>query len=155
MSYLVYLVAICIFTLLDQLSKKQIVDYLKLGEKIEIIKGFFNITHVRNYGAGFSILQNARLFLSLISIIAIIVLVYLLVTTKKKDTLTSMSYLMVISGALGNLLDRLRQGYVVDFLDFKIFGWDYPVFNVADIFITIGCFLLIIISLKGEKNAKN
>ena len=155
MSYLVYLVAICIFTLLDQLSKKQIVDYLKLGEKIEIIKGFFNITHVRNYGAGFSILQNARLFLSLISIIAIVVLVYLLVTTKKKDTLTSMSYLMVISGALGNLLDRLRQGYVVDFLDFKIFGWDYPVFNVADIFITIGCFLLIIISLKGEKDAKN
>ena len=155
MSYLVYLVAICIFTLLDQLSKKQIVDYLKLGEKIEIIKGFFNITHVRNYGAGFSILQNARLFLSLISIIAIIVLVYLLVTTKKKDTLTSMSYLMVLSGALGNLLDRLRQGYVVDFLDFTIFGWDYPVFNVADIFITIGCFLLIIISLKGEKDAKN
>lgn len=155
MSYLVYLVAICIFTLLDQLSKKQIVDYLKLGEKIEIIKGFFNITHVRNYGAGFSILQNARLFLSLVSIIAIVVLVYLLVTTKKKDTLTSMSYLMVISGALGNLLDRLRQGYVVDFLDFKIFGWDYPVFNVADIFITIGCFLLIIISLKGEKDAKN
>ena len=83
------------------------------------------------------------------------VLVYLLVTTKKKNTLTSMSYLMVISGALGNLLDRLRQGYVVDFLDFKIFGWDYPVFNVADIFITIGCFLLIIISLKGEKDAKN
>ena len=155
MSYLVYLVAICIFTLLDQLSKKQIVNYLKLGEKIEIIKGFFNITHVRNYGAGFSILQNARLFLSLVSIIAIVVLVYLLVTTKKKNTLTSMSYLMVISGALGNLLDRLRQGYVVDFLDFKIFGWDYPVFNVADIFITIGCFLLIIISLKGEKDAKN
>ena len=155
MSYLVYLVAICIFTLLDQLSKKQIVNYLKLGEKIEIIKGFFNITHVRNYGAGFSILQNARLFLSLVSIIAIVVLVYLLVTTKKKNTLTSMSYLMVISGALGNLLDRLRQGYVVDFLDFTIFGWDYPVFNVADIFITIGCFLLIIISLKGEKDAKN
>ena len=155
MSYLVYLVAICIFTLLDQLSKKQIVNYLKLGEKIEIIKGFFNITHVRNYGAGFSILQNARLFLSLVSIVAIVVLVYLLVTTKKKNTLTSMSYLMVISGALGNLLDRLRQGYVVDFLDFKIFGWDYPVFNVADIFITIGCFLLIIISLKGEKDAKN
>ena len=155
MSYLVYLVAICIFTLLDQLSKKQIVNYLKLGEKIEIIKGFFNITHVRNYGAGFSILQNARLFLSLVSIVAIVVLVYLLVITKKKNTLTSMSYLMVISGALGNLLDRLRQGYVVDFLDFKIFGWDYPVFNVADIFITIGCFLLIIISLKGEKDAKN
>lgn len=155
MSYLVYLVAICIFTLLDQLSKKQIVDYLKLGEKIEIIKGFFNITHVRNYGAGFSILQNARLFLSLVSIIAIVVLIYFLVTTKKKDTLTSMSYLMVISGALGNLLDRLRQGYVVDFLDFKIFGWDYPVFNVADIFITIGCLLLIIISIKGEKDAKN
>ena len=155
MSYLVYLIAICIFTLLDQLSKKQIVDYLKLGEKIEIIKNFFNITHVRNYGAGFSILQNARLFLSLVSIIAIGVLAYLLVTTKKKNTLTTISYLMVISGALGNLLDRLRQGYVVDFLDFKIFGWDYPVFNVADIFITVGCFLLILVSLKGEKDAKN
>ena len=96
MSYLVYLVAICIFTLLDQLSKKQIVNYLKLGEKIEIIKGFFNITHVRNYGAGFSILQNARAFLIAVPILASIFLFYILLTEKNKSKLASVSYIFII-----------------------------------------------------------
>ena len=62
---------------------------------------------------------------------------------------------MVIAGALGNLIDRLRLGYVIDFLDFKIFGYDFPVFNVADCLITIGCFFLIIISLLEKSDAKD
>ena len=154
-SAFIYIVAILVFTCLDQFSKYQIVLSLKLGEKITVIDKLFYITHVRNYGAGFSILQNARLFLSVVSIIAIIVLFYMLITTKRKRTFVSISYIMVIAGALGNLIDRLRLGYVVDFLDFKIFGYDFPVFNVADCFITVGCFFLIIISLLEKNDAKD
>ena len=155
MSIFIYLIAISIFTILDQLSKYHIVQSLKLSERITVIKDFFYITHVRNYGAGFSIFQNARLFLSLVSILAITVLMYMLITYKKKNTFTSISLIMVIAGALGNLIDRLKQGYVTDFLDFKISGYDFPVFNVADCFITVGCFFLIIISLFDNKHAKN
>ena len=85
----------------------------------------------------------------------IIVLSYLLVKAKKNDTLSIISYILIISGALGNLIDRVRLGYVVDFLDFKIFGYDYPVFNVADSFITVGCFILIIMVILESKNAKD
>lgn len=159
MIYVIYLLVIALLTLLDQLSKKAIVENIALNEKIVIIKDFFNITYVRNYGAGFSILQNARVFLSLISLIAIVVLSYYLYKTKKNQLYDIISYLFIISGALGNLIDRLRLSYVVDFLDFYIFGYDYPVFNVADSFITVGCVMIIIKmvyeSIKEKRSARN
>lgn len=159
MIYVVYLLVIALLTLLDQLSKKAIVENIALNEKIVIIKDFFNITYVRNYGAGFSILQNARVFLSLISLIAIVVLSYYLYKTKKNQLYDIISFLFIISGALGNLIDRLRLSYVVDFLDFYIFGYDYPVFNVADSFITVGCVMIIIKlvyeSIKEKRSARN
>lgn len=159
MIYVVYLLVIALLTLLDQLSKKAIVENIALNEKIVIIKDFFNITYVRNYGAGFSILQNARVFLSLISLVAIVVLSYYLYKTKKNQLYDIISYLFIISGALGNLIDRLRLSYVVDFLDFYIFGYDYPVFNVADSFITVGCVMIIIKmvyeSIKEKRSARN
>jgi signal peptidase II len=110
---------------------------------------------VRNYGAGFSIMQHETAFLTALSIIAIIILSYMLIKAKKSDTVSIISYILIISGALGNLIDRARLGYVVDFLDFNIFGYDYPVFNIADSFITVGCFILIIMVILETKNAKN
>lgn len=155
MIYFIYLLTVGIFVAIDQISKIIVVNSIKLSQKIVIIKGFFNLTHVHNYGAGFSILQNARLFLTTVSIMAIIVIAYLLITSRRKDLLSAISYLFIISGALGNLIDRLRAGYVIDFLDFIIFGYDFPVFNVADCFITVGCFLLIIQTLMETRRAKD
>ena len=80
-------------------------------------------------------------------------LFYYLLKSGKDDLISKMSYLLIISGAIGNLIDRIRFGYVVDFLDFKIFGYDFPVFNVADSFITVGCFILIIKTLWEARHA--
>lgn len=155
MKYFVYLLASIIFIALDQFSKFYIVQSIKYGTKIQIIRNFFSLTNVRNFGAGFSILQNQRTFLVFVPIVAVFVLTYLLVTEKNKRKITSISYILIIAGAIGNLIDRVRLGFVIDFLDFIIFGYDFPVFNLADTFITIGCFLLIIDNLLGSKDAKN
>ena len=155
MKYFVYLLASIIFIALDQFSKFYIVQSIKYGTKIQIIRNFFSLTNVRNFGAGFSILQNQRAFLIFVPIVAVFVLTYLLVTEKNKRKITSISYILIIAGAIGNLIDRVRLGFVIDFLDFIIFGYDFPVFNLADTFITIGCFLLIIDNLLGSKDAKN
>ena len=153
MYYLFYLIFIIILVIFDQISKFYIINNYNLSTKNVVIDGFFNITHVRNYGAGFSIMQNQRLFLVLVSACAIILFTYLLI--KEKNKFNIFTYLLIISGSIGNLIDRCRLGYVIDFLDFYIFGYDFPVFNIADCFITIGCFLLIINIFLEEKNAKN
>ncbi len=155
MIYAFYVLFVTILVIIDQYVKNLVVSNIELGKQIPLIDNFFSLTHVRNYGAGFSILQNERVFLIVLSCVAIIVLSYLLIKAKKNDTLSIISYILIISGALGNLIDRVRLGYVVDFLDFKIFGYDYPVFNVADSFITVGCFILIIMVILESKNAKD
>lgn len=155
MLFALYLLILFVLTGIDQLTKFIIVSNYSLNDSLVVIKDFFNITYINNYGAGFSILQDQRIFLSVVSIIAIGILVYLLITEKKSSNLTKASYLMIIAGALGNLIDRIRLGYVVDFLDFNIFGYDFPVFNFADCCITIGCFIVIFIVLKENKNANN
>lgn len=155
MIYFFYVIFITLLVICDQFVKNLVVLNIPLGKEIVLIDNFFSLTYVRNYGAGFSILQNEKTFLSICSIVAIIGLSYLLITTKKKDTFSIVSYLLIISGAIGNLIDRIRLGYVVDFLDFLIFGYDYPVFNIADSFITIGCFLLIIKVIMENRNARN
>lgn len=143
MTAILYLFIIILLVCLDQYSKFLIIQNLNLGEKIVLIKDFFSLTHVNNYGAGFSILQNATVFLSAVSILAIAILIYLLLHEKKLSYFSKTAYLLIISGAAGNLIDRLLKSYVTDFLDFLIFGYDFPVFNIADCFITVGCFLLI------------
>ena len=155
MIYALYILFITIFVLLDQFAKKAVVSNIKLNQVIVLIKGFFNLTHVRNYGAGFSILQHATALLLALTVISCIVLFYLLITCNKRDLLSIVCYLLIISGAIGNFIDRVRYSYVIDFLDFKIFGYDFPVFNVADCFITVGCFLLIIKLLLEARHAKN
>jgi len=156
MLYILYLLLIVVLVSIDQFSKYLIVSNVALDTKdIVLVKNFFNITYVRNYGAGFSILQNQRLFLVLVSFVAVIVVAYLLVKSKNNETISRICYLLIIGGAIGNMIDRLLIGYVVDFLDFNIFGYDFPVFNLADCFITIGCFLLMFVTLLEIKNERN
>lgn len=155
MLYLLYFLVIFVLTGLDQLTKFYINQNFNLYESKVIINSFFDITYIQNNGAGFSILQDQRIFLCLISIIAFFILGYLLITNKKNDYIMSASFLLIMSGTLGNLIDRIRYGYVIDFLDFNLIGYDFPVFNVADCFITIGCFIIILSILRESKNAKN
>ena len=155
MTVFLYCIFISIFVAIDQIIKKAVVSNIGLNEVIVLIRDFFNLTYVRNYGAGFSILQNATLFLIILSIAACAVLFYLLMTSDKDDLISKMSYLLIISGAIGNLIDRVRFGYVIDFLDFKIFSYDFPVFNAADSFITVGCFILIFKIIWEARHAGN
>lgn len=153
MVYLIYLFVILFLVGLDQLSKSIIVQTIKLNDYIVVIKDFFNITYVQNRGAGFSILQGQMTFFYIITVIALIVLTYLLL--KSKDKLSKSAYLLMIGGAIGNFIDRIFLGYVVDFLDFYIFGYNYPVFNLADSFLTIGVILMIISVLLEKKDANS
>ena len=152
MLYLFYFTVVFGLVAFDQLSKYYIVANIPLNSAIDIIPGFFKVTYVQNFGAGFSILQNQNTLFLIITPIAIIFLCYLLFKTKKGDLLTISGLLLMIAGALGNFIDRIFTVYVVDFLDFVIFGYDFPVFNIADSFLTIGVFLFIAI-LKEKDNA--
>lgn len=153
MLYLFYFTVVFGLVAFDQLSKYYIVANIPLNSAIDIIPGFFKLTYVQNFGAGFSILQNQNTLFLIITPIAIIFLCYLLFKTKKGDLLTISGLLLMIAGALGNFINRIFTVYVVDFLDFVIFGYDFPVFNIADSFLTIGVFLFIIAILKEKDNA--
>ncbi len=148
MSKKIYIISLLIF-ILDQITKSLISTYLKLNESIEIIKDFFYIRYINNKGASWGILENNRILLIGLSIIAIIMIIRYSYSFKKTK-LNTYGFGLLLGGILGNLSDRLIFGYVKDFLDFIIFRYDFPVFNIADISIVIGVVLLIISILKGE-----
>lgn len=117
---------------------------------IVLIPGFFHITYTENTGMAWSLLSGQTGLLALISAVAIgVMLRYLLVN--KPDKLTSFALALMIGGAAGNLYDRLFLGYVRDFLNFYIFGYDFPVFNIADAALCIGVFLLVIASFTEDR----
>lgn len=117
---------------------------------IVLIPGFFHITYAENTGMAWSLLSGQTGLLALISAVAIgVMLRYLLVN--KPDKLTSFALALMIGGAAGNLYDRLFLGYVRDFLNFYIFGYDFPVFNIADAALCIGVFLLVIASFMEDR----
>lgn len=155
MLYALYILAIVVLVAADQFSKFLIVKNIAELSSIDLIDNFFKITYIKNFGAGFSILQNQTIFLVVITVIALCVVTYLLIKSKNSESLNRICYLLIIGGAIGNLIDRFSYGYVVDFLDFYIFGYNFPVFNLADSFITIGCFLLIISIILENKRGKN
>ena len=105
--------------------------------------------------AGFSIMQNATTTFYIITPICLCIFGYLLYKTKKSEYLSKIALLLMIGGTIGNFIDRIVRIYVVDFLDFYIFGWDFPVFNFADMCLTVGVILYIIIVLTEKKDAKD
>lgn len=153
MNLIICFVFISLLVILDQISKIYIANNIAYADRIVIIKNFFNITNVRNTGGGFSILEDQTLFLSIISFVAVIAFIYLII--KDKDKFNRFCYSLLCAGALGNLIDRVRLKYVIDFLDFIIFGYDFPVFNLADTYITVAAGLIIIKSLLESKNARS
>ncbi len=135
-----FLIAIFV-VILDQITKAIVITCLKYGKSYLIINKIFYLTLVKNTGAAFGTFKNQAAFFILVSIIAIIFIVVFL--SKKKVNLY-LPLALILGGAIGNLIDRLRFGYVVDFLDFKV----WPVFNVADSCISIGAFLLFLLIIK-------
>ena len=138
-----------IFLIVDQISKILVVKFLDLNS-VTVIKNFFYLTYTNNTGAAFSILTDKRIFLVLVGIIINILLIYYLKKHQIKNTINKIAFALVIGGSLGNLIDRIIRGSVVDFIDIKIFSYNFPIFNLADTFITIGVLLLLININKEE-----
>jgi signal peptidase II len=155
-KYTILLIVFCILLAMDQVSKLVIDYYVPLHQSNEVIAGFFSIVHVQNRGAAFGLLAHipgaAHIFL-ITSLIAIALILVYFRWIKEGEVWTPISLSLILTGAVGNLIDRFRLGSVIDFLDFHYHGWHWPAFNVADSSITIGVILLAIKILWGEKKA--
>jgi signal peptidase II len=147
-----FIIAITVFVL-DQLSKNLVLANFSLNDSIPVIPGFFNLTYVRNTGAAFGILAGQEswrhLFFQVVSVLALGAIIYLF-WTSRRDRLALWGAALVFGGAAGNLVDRVRFGYVIDFLDFFIGRYHWPAFNVADSSITVGAFLLAVKFLREK-----
>jgi len=135
--------------ILDQIVKLYIQQNMRLHETVVVIPGFFHLTYIRNPGAAFGLLANQGdgfrfAFFGLTSLVAVALLGMLLYKTPQDQWLAPVAISLVLGGAFGNLVDRIRFGEVVDFLDFFVNGFHWPAFNVADSAITIGITILMI-----------
>ena len=142
------------FMLLDQIIKLIVINNMEISQEIKIIPKFFSLFYLRNTGAAFSIFGNKTLFLIIISIVCLIVLKNYIKKLQRVTNLTIISLGILIGGIIGNLFDRVLRQVVIDYLSFNFFGYSFPVFNLADIGITIGALLLIIDLLIEEKEKK-
>lgn len=144
--------------IIDQLAKLWALNVLRDGGSMKIIGEFLRFTYAENRGAAFSILQNQRIFFIIVTIIMLIVLAYIYFKTKNISRLSKLSIAMIAGGAIGNFIDRVRFGFVVDFIDVR-FGsfYNFPIFNVADSFVVCGTILMILLILfnRFEKSEIN
>ncbi|WMM26766.1 signal peptidase II [Tissierella sp. MB52-C2] len=138
-----------IIVLLDQISKYAAIKYLKDTYSHVVIPNFFRLSYVENYGAAFGILQNKKIFFVIITLIVISsISVFLVKNYHKINLFTRIGLGMFLGGTIGNFIDRVRFGYVVDFLSFRLFNrYEFPVFNIADISIVIGTIIILILVL--------
>ncbi|EGQ3130877.1 lipoprotein signal peptidase [Staphylococcus pseudintermedius] len=134
----------------DQLTKFIIRTQMTLGESFAVVPKFLYITSHRNNGAAWGILSGKMTFFYIITIIVLIALIVFYIKEAKNNMLMQIAISLLFSGALGNFIDRVSSGEVVDFIDTAIFGYDFPIFNIADASLTIGVVLLIIVLLKDQ-----
>jgi signal peptidase II len=135
--------------LLDQISKVYVDSSMHLHESIPVIEGLFSITYVRNPGAAFGFLADASplfrsFFFAVATLLAIVLVLHYLWKSKVKEPRLTFALSLILSGAVGNLMDRVRLGEVIDFLDFYIGTAHWPAFNVADSAISMGAIMLFI-----------
>jgi len=155
--YTLFIILTVVGLLLDQATKLYIDRSMHLFDSIPVLTDFFHITYVRNRGAAFSFLSNASwrlpffIGISLVASVAILVAFHKLRDDQK---LAQVSLAMIFSGAIGNLIDRLRLGEVIDFLDAHWYRHHWPAFNVADSLICVGVFLLAVDMLLEDKRLK-
>lgn len=143
-----------VLILVDQLTKYMIVKSMEIGDSISIIGDILKITSHRNYGAAWGMLQNQMMFFYIITVIVLIALCYFYYKEAADNLLMQSGLMLIFAGAIGNFIDRLFRGNVVDFIDTKIINYDFPIFNVADSCLTIGVFILLYELLFNQKEEK-
>lgn len=142
-----FFVPFLILLIADQAVKHLIRTTMVEGQSIPIIANIFHITYIENPGAAFGILANQRILFLVLTALIVGIMIYLYFSLQNKKSLTAISLGIVVSGAIGNFIDRFLQGTVTDFLDFRI----WPIFNIADICICIGLvFICYFVIIKGE-----
>ncbi|MDX9799687.1 MAG: signal peptidase II [Bacteroidales bacterium] len=146
-----FIIGVLLVILTDQISKVWVSSNMELGESIPIINRVFHITYIQNPGSAFGLLKFSNKTFIIIGLIIILVGIFFLLRLAKSHKLVFFSFILLLGGSLGNLIDRLRVGSVIDFLDFRI----WPIFNVADSSLNIGIFLLIIHFLFQQEDSKD
>ena len=146
-TFLLFLISTAVLVAFDQWTKNLAVEHLKGQEDISLIPGVLCLHYLENRGAAFGIFQDQRTFLLILTAIILICVCYVLwrIPSDKKYNLLKLLCIMITAGGIGNLIDRVRLNYVVDFIYFSLI--DFPVFNVADIYVTTSMFLLLILVL--------
>ncbi len=139
---MIIILTIIVF-IIDIMSKLIVTKYIDFGGSIEVINKFLYLTNVRNTGAAWSMFDNSRYFVLFVSTIIIGLLIGYIIKNRPCNKLEKIAYSFILGGAIGNFANRLIYGYVIDFIDVKIFNYDYPIFNLADTFIVIGVILFI------------
>lgn len=151
---IIILIVASIILVLDQGSKILATSLLNYNVSYDVIRNFFYLTLNKNYGAAFGILSGSNNILVVISVGAIII-ISRYIKNFKKNVRNNIAFGLLLGGITGNLIDRIFMGYVRDFLDVKIFNYNFPIFNIADAAVVIGTFLLIISIFKGEDINEN
>ncbi|WP_332632265.1 signal peptidase II [Halalkalibacter flavus] len=148
-----YLIALVVL-IFDQITKWIVDSQMAIGERITIIEQVLYFTSHRNKGAAFGILQGQMWFFYIITTIVIIGIIYYMQKEAKNSRLFGLSLALVLGGAVGNFIDRLFRGEVVDFIDTYIFGYNFAIFNVADAALCIGVGLLFVKMIMDERQKK-
>lgn len=146
---MIYFFISAVIILADFIAKRIVLAQLKEVSTVPLWNGVFHLTYVENRGAAFGILQNQKWFFIVLTAIVLAVVIYVALRQKFKHPILCTALSLLAGGAVGNLIDRVVYGYVVDFLDFCLI--DFPVFNIADIFIVIGAILLAIYFIFFDK----
>jgi signal peptidase II len=154
-----FLIALAVL-LVDRLSKWVIASQIPLHDSLNVIPGFFRLTHVQNRGAAFGLLSDSPTSwtlgaLILFSLIALVVVTLLLWRNSHSVSWTGIGLALILGGTLGNLWDRLLDGHVIDFLDFSLWSYHWPAFNAADTAIVAGAFLLVVEILFARPPARD
>lgn len=137
---------------IDQLTKYLIAAKMTIGDSCTVIPHFLNITSHRNNGAAWGILSGKMGFFVIITLIILAILIIFYIKEAKGNLFMQIALSLLFAGAIGNFIDRLFHGEVVDFIDTNIFGYDFPIFNVADSSLTVGVIFIIIALLKDMNN---
>jgi signal peptidase II len=158
-QYALTCMILCPVLLVDQLTKWCVDSVMSPGDSLRVIEGLFNITYVRNPGAAFGFLSTTSpefryIFFLAVTGIAISLILYFIVTSEKEHALLVTSLSLILSGAIGNGIDRIRFGEVIDFLDMYVGAYHWPAFNVADSAISIGAILLVFDMLQTRQNKR-
>ncbi|MEW6086788.1 MAG: signal peptidase II [bacterium] len=140
-----------VLIILDQVSKLLIINKLNLGQSIQIIDGILHFTYVRNSGIAFGLFPKMNIVITILSIITIFLLFFIYRETNSDNIRTKTALIFILSGAIGNLIDRIQYNVVIDFIDFRI----WPVFNLADTFIVIGVAMIFIVLFLTKEKAEN